>query len=66
MWRRRETERERTLLAIIREQQTIIRELCDRLADANGKPWTLPPRPVEKIEPSEEQERLAELATLLD
>lgn len=28
-----------------REKDRIIAELHDRLADAYGKPWTLPPRP---------------------
>lgn len=61
--RRRENERERTLLAVIREQAAMIRELNDRLADANGKPWTLPPRPpVEAKEP--EPDPLNELVAL--
>lgn len=45
----------RDLLRIIERERAQHRQeiagLLDRLADACGKPWTLPPRPVEDPEP---------------
>lgn len=58
----------RELLRLIERERVQHRQeianLLDRLAVANDKPWTLPPRPVETPELSEEERRLrAEEAT---
>ena len=55
----------KTSVAILREQLhesqrrervllDLVRELNDRLANAYGNPWTLPPRPVPTMEPEPE------------
>lgn len=54
MFGRRETERERTLLRLISDQQNLIRDLADRLAAISGHPLVPPPlTPVEDY-PDEE------------
>lgn len=58
----------RELLRVIERERVRHREelggLLDRLAAQNGQPWTLPPRPVEKVALSEDERRLrAEEAT---
>jgi hypothetical protein len=47
MFRRTETERERTLLRLIADQQQLIRDLSERICELNG----VPPQPQIALEP---------------
>lgn len=49
--RRRERELMRLLEQERKQHRLEISVLLDRLADLSGKPWTLPPRPVEPLTP---------------
>jgi hypothetical protein len=49
----------RELLRVIERERNVHRQeigsLLDRIADLSGKPWTLPPRPVEPREEREDE-----------